>query len=679
MRRLAALVTVGVLLVPLAAEAKQVPKSAYQRPGSTVLVSGGHAGEVPNGSSYFASISDDGRHVAFASNASNLVPGDTNGWDDIFVRDLISGEIELISDGADGPANQTAMQPAISGNGRFVVFLSWATNMLRNRTSDWRFATAYVHDLQTGSTESVQVSLSGGFSEGGALRPDISDDGRYVVFHSAAADLVPGDSNNFADVFMFDRETRTTTNVSETFDGSVADGSSTSPEISGDGRFVTFFSKSTKIVDGDENGVGDLFIRDMHSGAVELVSVATDGTQGDQDSSLAAALTPDGRFVAFQSLASNLVPNDTNGAEKVTYGGDIFLRDRVAGTTERVGVTSAGGQLSRVNYPSLSDDGRYVYFHAAKPGIDQSDFSYSTDLYVHDNVTGSTELLSATPSGEPALGENENPEVSSDGRLIVFQSTSDGLATGGGSSLDVFVRDRGPRIGISDLDVDDATISGRVTLDGVLVTSSEDPIDAQGSEVPGTELTGASVSYRPESADLFFRIDVPDMPSFGSNVFGTPAISYVTAFDLAGVPHEVRIDRVGGADVAPAFTLVRCDEMPCVPVAELAGGYGETAAAVTFSLPLVLLGSAEELADVRISSGIGAAPLGIIRSIDELDVGAIAVPGIEATVDIDGAMTELELERGTFLLTTSGGLKGKRITGRVCVANICGERSTTIP
>jgi hypothetical protein len=682
MRKVVALVGAFLLLTPLAAQAMQRPDVAYQRPGTTVLVSAPASGAIPNGSSYFSSISDNGRYVAFASNATNLVPGDDNGWDDIFVKDLATGSLTLISGGADGPSNQMSMQPSISGNGRYVVFLSYATNMLTDQTSDWRYANVYAHDLQTHKTELVQPSVIGGFPNSGALRPGISADGRYVVFHSAASDLVPNDLNGKIDSFIYDRAEDKMMLASKTFDGSVSDGSSTSPEITGNGKYVTFFSTATNIVEGDKNGVGDLFIRNLQTGVTELLSVATDGTQGNQDSSLIAAVTPDGRYIAFQSLASNLVPNDTNGIEKVTYGGDVFLRDRVLGTTERVGVSAAGGQLSRVNYPALSDDGRYVYFYAAKPGIDQSDFSYGSDLYVHDRTTGATELLSATASGAPAAGENENGETSSDGRYVVFQSTSDELADGGGDNLDIFVRDRGPRVGLLSFTVepDSGMVEGTATVDGLPLVDVKDlPGDSSLDQVPGTDLAAASVSYRPELADLYFRVDIPDMPAESTELFGTPGVSYVTSFNIGTIPYEVRVDRVGiDGSTTPRHTLLRCDTDPCTIVRQLAGGYGETAAAVTFSLPLEVLGGAEELDGVQVRSGFGASVLGILSGTDSLNLGNVVVPGIEASVVVDGASNVVPLDLGRFSFS-SDTLHGRSVTGRLCIADVCGEQEVLVP
>src|SRR5205823_5627817 len=243
-------------------------------------------GGDPNFDSSDASISSDGNKVAFLSNASDLVDGDTNGKDDIFVR-----------------------------------------------------------NIRMGVTTRASVDSGGGNTNDHSTNPDISADGHVVAFASLASDLVQGDTNGFPDVFVRNLVAGTTTRVSVDTAGGDADNSSFDPSISADGRYVAFVSYASDLVAGDANGKADIFVRDLVAGTTVRASVDTAG--GDPNNfSDSPDISADGRRIAFASLASDLVAHDNNvcfSEQGPVSCVDVFVRDLVAGTTIRVSVDAGGG------------------------------------------------------------------------------------------------------------------------------------------------------------------------------------------------------------------------------------------------------------------------------------------------------------------------------------------------
>jgi Tol biopolymer transport system component len=227
-----------------------------------------------------------------------------------------------------------------------------------------------------GTTERVSVSTGGVQAYWPSDDPALSADGRFVAFHSDASHLVPGDTNGLGDVFVRDRRTGRTERVSVSTRGVQGDRDGGSPALSADGRFVAFHSEATNLVPGDTNGKRDVFVRDRQAGTTERVSVSTAGGQAN-DYSYTPAISPGGRFVAFQSLATNLVPGDTNG------WGDVFVRDRQAGTTERVSVSTGGVQGNDSSYfPAISAVGRFVAFTSKATNLVPGDTNGKRDVFV---------------------------------------------------------------------------------------------------------------------------------------------------------------------------------------------------------------------------------------------------------------------------------------------------------
>src|SRR5216117_3702789 len=400
-----------------------------------------------NDTSMGSALSADGRFVAFDSAAADLVAGDTNRVSDVFVHDRQTGTTERVSVASDGTQGNGssgllsfAFPPALTADGRFVAFVSFATNLVAGDTNG--ATDVFVHDRQTGTTERVSVASDGTESNAASLGSALSADGRFVAFQSDATDLVASDTNGVTDVFVRDRQTGTTERVSVAPDGAQANNASSYPALSADGRFVAFQSDATNLVAGDTNGATDVFVHDRQTGTTELVSVASGGgTRGNGNSGgffAFPALSADGRLVAFQSDATNLVAGDTNGAT------DLFVHDRQTGTTERVSVASGGRQGNGFSAgPVLSADGRFVAFHGTATNLVGGDTNGATDVFVHDRQTGTTERVSVASGGTQGNASSVGPVLSADGLLVAFHSTATNLVAGDANgAYDVFVHDR---------------------------------------------------------------------------------------------------------------------------------------------------------------------------------------------------------------------------------------------
>jgi Tol biopolymer transport system component len=379
--------------------------------------------------------SGDGRFVVFASEATDLVAGDTNGVSDIFVLDRDTGAIERVSVGAAGiQANGASDRPSISNDGRLVTFNSEATNLVANDTNG--LLDVFLHDRQTGITLRASVASGGGEANGPSLRARVAGEASLVVFESDASNLVAEDTNGVSDIFVHDVVAGTTTRVSVDSTGIEGNGASSRPRISDDGRVVAFESDSDNLAGGDSNGQRDVFAHDRQSGSTVLVSVNPDGASGNGRSDQ-PAISGDGRVTAFRSQASDLVADDGNGAS------DVFVRDRTTRTTTRVSVASSGAEGNADSAsPDLSFDGRLVVFTSEATNLDDRD-ACCRDIFLHDLDAGTTARISEPASGDQANGGSDDSAISSDGRFVVFASEASNLVPGDGNGLaDVFLADR---------------------------------------------------------------------------------------------------------------------------------------------------------------------------------------------------------------------------------------------
>lgn len=355
--------------------------------GQVECVSISTSGGPPNnGSNGYISLSGDGRYVAFDSSASNLVDNDTNGSMDVFARDRQIGETTRVSVDSNGvQANGTSGGASISSDGRYVAFWSAADNLVTSDSND--YFDDFVHDLQTGQTIRVSVDSNGAQGNGNSGTPSISADGRYVAFDSSASNLIVSDTNGNSDIFLRDLQTGQTIRISVDSNGIQANGKSSFPAISENGRFVAFVSDADNLVSGDTNSVADVFVRDMQTGQTSRVSVDSSGVQANGTSFNASgypwiiSISGDGRYVVFASNASNLVSDDTNG-----YA-DVFLHDRQTGQTSRVSVSSNGTQGNGASYAwsnSVSNDGRFIAFYSSANNLVSGDSNDNFDVFVRD-------------------------------------------------------------------------------------------------------------------------------------------------------------------------------------------------------------------------------------------------------------------------------------------------------
>jgi Tol biopolymer transport system component len=409
--------------------------SGLGAPAPTTRVSVASDGTEGNNASGgdLAVISADGRLVDFDSSATNLVAGDTNNVGDIFVHDRQTGVTERVSVASDGTeGNANSLTHALSADGRYVAFGSNASNLVAGDTNNT--LDVFVRDRQTGATERVSVASNGAEANGISAFPALSADGRLVAFYSFASNLVPGDTNNTVDIFVRDRQAGTTTRVSVASNGIQGNNFSFSPALSADGRYVAFGSFASNLVPGDTNGSADVFVHDRQTGLTERVSVGVGGIQGNQGSLIQrSAISADGRLVAFASMASNLVPGDTNDAW------DVFVRDRQAGTTERVSL-ACGGQASTGQEPALSADGRFVAFRSFAPLV-PGDTNNREDIFVYDRQGGTTTRVSLADDGAQANGESRRAALSADARVVAFSSLASNLVPDDTNGVsDVFVR-----------------------------------------------------------------------------------------------------------------------------------------------------------------------------------------------------------------------------------------------
>jgi Tol biopolymer transport system component len=420
---------------------------ASASPGATERVSVDSAGNQGNGDSlWYLAISDDGRYVSFESQASNLVPGDTNtcGYysapgtcPDIFVHDRQTGETTRVSvDSEGGQANGASENLAMSGDGRYVSLESQASNLIPGDTnSDWDI---FVHDRQTAETSRVSIDNGNREGNGGSRNPSISADGRFVAFESRSSNLVTGDTNDASDIFMRDRQTGETTRVSVASGGNQANNGSGWPSISADGRYVAFWSDASNLVPNDTNGKRDIFVHDCQTAETTRVSVDTTASQGNSDS-YHPAISADGRYITFSSESSNLVLVDANNRP------DVFIHDRQTRETTMVSVGSAGNQGNDDSWwSSLSADGRFVAFHSQASNLVGGDGNNCRDVFVHDRHTGQTKRVSISNTGAEGNGNSLYNAISADGQIVAFSSQSSNLVVGDTNGCqDVFVRELG--------------------------------------------------------------------------------------------------------------------------------------------------------------------------------------------------------------------------------------------
>lgn len=656
-RALYTMILTALALMPLASVGH-----AYQRPGRNemIMVSSdgvqsnstaqSFAGPTPGcrgfDTNHLAETSYDGRYVSFASDASNLVPGDFNQACDTFVRDRKTHKTEQVSVSNNGALalfakqSERAGQSSISADGRRVAFISSALNLV---DGDTNLATdIFVYDRKADKTIRVSVASDGTEGNGDSSGPSISGDGRFVSFQSDADNLVPEESNaspvpglsfgRTRDVFIHDLKTRKTERVSVASDGSEPNGGSRASSMSFDGRFVVYESVASNIHPDDTDTSTDVFLRDRLKGVTELITV---NSRGEHAKVLLAAagyvngsvnplggrsISADGRYVVYYSSAWNLVPNDS----MANVGNhDVFVLDRHTRRVQQISVTSSGEDQGEATGGSISPDGRYISLDAKLPG---NEFR---NPYFYDTRTGAMEFVAvplAANTSEDCQHAYAGP-ISNGGRFVGFWTCATTMVEDDTNDVyDLFLRDRGTEV-FSNAEERQVRVSNRPLFETQGFTSAEDPVAdiGPGSLIQGADLIGARLAYRPQTSDLYVSIDVLRMAGLHSSIGSAgldPSILYGFRFKIGDAAFEMRAQQLAhSAAGEAAFGLFRCDPRgSCEHTAALRGGYGTTGEAVVMTVPLseLEIGGDLMLEDAGAYTARGTNALGALNILDEV-------------------------------------------------------------
>ena len=408
-----------------------------QRDEEYTLLTAADTGVTAHGSSTRPVFSTDGRYVVFTSDAEDLTVDEFDQLTDVYRLDRFTGQIlEVSVDNAEAPINtHPVREPDVSADGNRIVFLTSAdvpaVNL--NNASDGK-QQVFVRDVNAGTTTAVSHKPGNQPGSGVNTEPAISGNGRFVVFLSSSNDLVAGDTNNSPDVFLRDLQTGAIERVSLTSGDAQITGATNdsvmSPDVSFDGRYVTFTSTATNVVPGATTALGRVYRRDRVAGTTELVAAGT-----------ASEMSADGRFVTFASSATDLVAGDSNAQF------DVFVKDMVTGVITRISVATGGGQATGggSSLPRLSANGRWVVFLSTSTNMVAGDTNGVSDVFLHDRVLGTTVRVSVdSAGGEQNAASLEQPSVTESGRFVAFSSTGSNLVAGDTNpAVDVFLRDLG--------------------------------------------------------------------------------------------------------------------------------------------------------------------------------------------------------------------------------------------
>lgn len=467
------------------------PLSVFALNGENELVSEGLSSTEGDGASETPVVSLDGDKIAFASEATNLVADDTNGVADVFLRDRTSLTLERVSvSTAEVEADGASGSVSMSSDGRYVAFVSSATNLVLS--DDNSAADCFLRDTETRTTVRVNLDENGNSADAACANPTVSDDGNLVVFESAATDLVDENLNGRVNVFLRNIGAGTTTLVSLRHNGQYADGDNTNPVISADGTVVLFESVAPSMTTDDDTGaVKDLFAFTLAESSLRLVSRAEGalGAKGNADSAL-PSIDASGRYVAFQSLATNLVATDLNGV------GDCFLRDLTTNVISRINVDADGVESSgSCTHPVISSDAEYLSFLSDGNDLVAGDTNGVTDAFARPRERQDIFLISRGFGDTDSNAAAASPAISGEGDYVAWSSDASNLvATDTNGVSDVFLTENDVCLdsekvspGQCGCDVADTDTDSDGTAD-CLDSCDEDPLKTE------PELCGCGVS-----------------------------------------------------------------------------------------------------------------------------------------------------------------------------------------
>jgi Tol biopolymer transport system component len=504
----------------------------------------------------FPVISGDGRTVAYVSQATNLFPGDSNGLPDVLAyRDLVPpyvSRISVSSSGSEGD-DHSNVGTRVSADGRYVLFGSWASNLVEGDTNG--VSDMFLHDLHTSATMRVSVDSSGAEGDGGCYDPAICADGGVVAFASYASNLTPGDSNDALDVFVHDLESGSTSRVSVGTLGEEGDEDSRGPWLSADGRYVAFYSLASTLVADDTNEKYDVFLHDRVTGITTRESLAPGNQQLYLDS-IEPSLSADGRMLAFESWALILVPDDTNMVS------DCFVKDLQTGVITAISRNSEGTLGDQKSDDVvISANGTFCVFESEATNLVSCDTNGTTDVFGYDLITGSITRLSVDSFGQQSDGLSDDP-YQVDGCHVVFRSEATNLVTGDTN----LVRD----VLLHDLET------------GITERVSVDPEGVEGndiSEYPSISADGTVIAMRSLASNLvpgdtngvrdtFVRVlREPAALNFGQGLAGSGGLEpQLTGTPAGGRQFTLQISE--GLGGAPALLVLGLGRFP----AHLFGG-----------------------------------------------------------------------------------------------------------
>jgi Tol biopolymer transport system component len=395
--------------------------------GSASRISMDSQGFQANGASTSPSISADGKLIAFVSNATDILLGDSNGVPDLFLHNTATGTNTFITWNAGGfLPNGASNEPALSADGQFVAFTSAATDLLPASADTNNQTDIFLYTVASATTQRVSLRDNDLQTGGASTSPSISADGSKIAFISLATDLTQTtDSNGAADIFVRNTVANSTTWVSLRDSDLPANGGSSEPAISGDGRFVAFTSTATDLVISDSNAVADVFIRDLTLNTTTRISLRDNDVETFTGASGSPSISNDGNLVVFTSAATDLVLSDINGVA------DIFIRNRAPGigTTTRLSVDSAGLEADGPSAnPKISSDGRYVLFTSDATDLVPNDTNGITDLFLRDRSLNTTTRVSNGIDDE-ANGASGNPTIAYNSATVSWSAAFDSNAS----------------------------------------------------------------------------------------------------------------------------------------------------------------------------------------------------------------------------------------------------------